>query len=400
MQRSRTFIQSILTTALVLAMTPSPASELALEDLGNFLEPFYQKPSEKKLVDDLAVFGERLYIAHGTTNTKVKQVILWYDLATGSFDCVRDDAGQPKRWPIEKTFVLNDLGTELAIVDYDPIGTNAFLFRITREGELTVQRPSGDAHNRDITKHDGVWWCSYGHSKPPWPSMRVSYDDGATWQSYQAQQEWPRALYHRYIPWRDQLYATTYSLKTKEGFDIKAAIKKGGDVMAAIQANMIPNDTVPWMITVNGTGKDAHWQAVHQIPQDLLPPHPGVDVYASTLAINSFEACQAGLVVEAAGYSWLITSIQPPAAQALPLEAPWLVTDMAADGDTIYALATRRGKPDEAIVQQIMVLRDAEWVSLGTLPEGSPANCLAISQSYAYLAYRGGRLQRAALPQP
>ncbi len=388
------------------------AAPVAPEELGSFLELFYEDPKERRVLDDLEFHSDRLYIAHGYTNTKTVQQLVYYDVAAKRYGRHEHADGSPQTWRIEKLFKTRrfigaDGVPELFVLDYDPLSGPAKLLRVgpAPDYEVKTQHVSNDAHNRDVYAHGGALFVSHGRSDVPWPQMRWSRDDGATWEQIDQGDVAPPSLYQRYFTFRGRLYAGTHSKRWKEGY-----VRSRRSTLEEMLAAQVVKTDVPWLVrTVDPD--DPRWVAGRpwepvidcEQAEAVLGPHPD-ETHAGSRAIH--QAVDAGEAVWAAVSARLyrFTSFSPLQAAAIVLGRDTTVSDVYLDADgRVWVLAWDRpeaeGEAEPAVPRATALVatgagplrRVATWES----PERP--QCLAVRGRTAYVGY-AGRLVRIGLP--
>ena len=378
-------------TGLVLLALGAAAAEP--EALPNFLAPFHPDPDEKRLTDDIRLFHGRLYIAYGYTNTKQAHHLIWYDPASGSIDCHRDAAGEPVTWPIEKTYKLRIFDDELFVVDYDPIHGKSNLIRVAADHSVRTQKVSNDAHNRDVVRIGDTLFVSHGRNDIPWPKMRRSTDDGASWHQVDQGDVAEASLHENYFWWNGDCYATSHSTRFPDGFDAR------GKSFEAVMAALVPTDDVPWLIRYTGDA-EAPWESLAMSPGEVLPEHPDRSDKRGNQYIQFAQAAGEELVVVASGHAYALRSLAAADNRALPLGPDHSVIDLERDpAGRVWALVY--GPYDrEAETGRVLLLRydDGDWAGVWRQDTRNRPRCIALDGIHCYLGYHRGGLARLALP--
>ncbi len=368
------------------------AGDPKLEDLGSFLEPFYEKPNEKRITDDLEVFNGRIYIAHGYTNTKQRQQTIYYDIEKGAYGRHEGKDGKPLTWPIEKTFKTHVFGNELFILDYDPIHGKSNLLRVQKDGSITTQKPSKDAHNRDVVVFDKTIFVSVGRMDTPWPSMAWSKDDGKTWKLIDQSKQFPkRSLYVRYFVFKNTLYACTSSKEWDKNFK-----RTRKTTLEEIRKALVPNQDVPWLIRYTGKA-NAPWEAAVQSPDGFLPEHPdGNSKYSEVIYVA--VPADDELIFTSASRLYAATSITPPKITPIGFGKNTFVKDLYQDRDGRgWALVNRRNGKRDMTITVVRYAGKGKVKRIVEVKDELAASCLAIADGYVYLGLHRGRLKRVRL---
>ena len=409
-------MSSFAALALTLpCVWPAAGEQVRVEDLGSFLAPFYDDPEERRVTDDLEFLGDRLYIAHGYTNTKTPQQLVYYDLAELAYGRHENPDGTPMTWRIEKTYRTHRIGEELFILDYDPLSGPSKLLRVRPDGGVATQHVSNDAHNRDVTVFDGKLFVSHGRTDVPWPSMRWSRDDGATWEQIEQPGVSERSLYECYFTLDGRLYAGTHSKGWRPGYRVDR-----GATPAEMAANMVTKTDVPWVIRYTGR-EYAPWEPV--IPcadvDRILGVHPDG---GSPLSDVIYKALDAGedLLTLISNRAYVFRSLDPPAASPLALGTLTTVTDFYRDDAGRHWILAHERPPELDPDAETGATPDADPATRTTVGTGTglifeylgggrvrraavfaserSPRCLAVRGGIAYLGYHGGHLKRVRLP--
>ena len=171
-------ISSLASTAA--GQTPDLTDKLTL--LGNPVTQFYSKTVDKQPSQDLQIFGNRLYIGHGSTNSSQNTRVLYYDLDAKTFNYERDADGDVVWMRSELMRSMRVQDGELLLEDYDPHGKVRF-YRKDARGKWTIRDVAGDAHARDLFKHKGEYFINYGNSSATFPYIYRSADGGESWSA-------------------------------------------------------------------------------------------------------------------------------------------------------------------------------------------------------------------------
>ncbi len=375
----------------LLASTAS-ASEPEVEDLGSFLEPFYEIPSEKMITDDVEFFNQRVYIAHGYTNTKQYQQTIYYDLVKGAYGRHEDASGKPLTWPIEKTFKTHVFGDELFILDYDPIHDDSNLLRVQQDGSIKTQHPSPDAHNRDVIVFDKKIFVSVGRWDVPWPGMNWSHDDGNTWQQIDQSKVSRLSLYERFFVFKNTLYACTNSKEWKEGMGAQ------GLSMEQIKNALVPREGVPWLIQY--TGKETEpWAVAQMNPEDVLLKHPDGNSEFGEV-IHLAVPAEDELLFSSAGRLYAATSLVPAKVTPITLGTETNVVDLYTDRHGRGWALANKSQGKEFLVCILRYTGNGAVERVVEFSDVQGARCLAVADDHIYLGYNGGHLKRVRRPKP
>ena len=398
----------------------SAAPAVVAEDLASFLEPFYEDPAERRVTDDLEFQGDRLYVAHGYTNTKTPQQLIYFDLAANAYGRHGNPDGTPRTWRIEKLYRTQRFGGELFILDYDPLSGPAKLLRVGPGPGYAVrtQHVSNDAHNRDVYAHGGRLFVSHGRSDVPWPQMRWSADDGETWEQIDQRGVSEPALYECFFPHGGRLYAGTHSRGWRDGFR-----PRPGMTLEELAAGMEVKAGVPWLIrtadpAAPAWAAGAPWEPVVTAGQvgALLGTHPdganplsSVIMQAVDLGGGSEDGAGGGVLALIAGRAYRFASFDPPRAVPVALGEGVTVADLYrdysdADGRAwVLAHAPPAAGADGAdgadgtIRAAIFEWRDGRPRPAAAWDGPMRPRRLAVRGGTAYVGYPG-RLSRVRLP--
>ncbi len=208
--------------------------------LGNPIQQFYTRTSDKAGAQDLQIFQDRLYIGHGSTSSSQNTKIIYYDLTKGTFDYERDASGNTLWMQSELLRNMRVQDGELILEDYDPHSRSRF-YRKSADGKWTVRDVGQDAHARDMIKFGNEYFTSYGISTAPFPSVRYSPDGGQSWQNIDQ-----RSLYNGFSLVYDRFFE----------FDGKlylSGVLRGYDP----STKTIADSPQPFMLRYEGNGKFA-----------------------------------------------------------------------------------------------------------------------------------------------
>ena len=386
------------------------APAVAAEDLGSFLEPFYANPAERRVTDDLEFQGDRLYIAHGYTNAKTPQQLVYFDASAGAYGRHENADGSPRTWRIEKLYRARRFGDELFILDYDPLSGPAKLLRVgTAPGyAVRTQHVSGDAHNRDVYVHGGRIFVSHGRSDVPWPQMRWSRDDGETWTQIDQGGAAGPALYECYFTFQDRLYAGTHSHGWREGFR-----PRPGMTTEELAAGCEVKVGTPWLIrttaaadaTADERDGAAPWEAVATADQveGLLGVHPDGANPLSSVIYKAVDAGEEALALIASRL-YRFESFDPPRATPVALGEGVTVADLYQDADGRAWVLAHELRPHAAGAPRppgrallVESLGGGELRPAAAWESPSRPRCVAVRGGTAFVGH-AGRLSRIRLP--
>ena len=183
-----------------------------LDFLGNPVTQFYTKTSDKSPAQDLQIFGDRLYIGHGSTSSSQNTRVLYYDLKKKAFDYERDASGNAIWMQSELMRSMRVQNGELLIEDYDPHGKVRF-YRKDAQGNWTIRDVASDAHARDLFSFNGEYFINYGNSSATFPYMYRSADGGKSWSAVKQPELHSTfgTAYEEFFEFGGEMYATGVS---------------------------------------------------------------------------------------------------------------------------------------------------------------------------------------------
>jgi hypothetical protein len=187
-----TFIVAAFTVhAAVAQNTDAPAFEVEL--LGNPIVQVYgNRAGEKREVWALQAFEGRLYVAHGTSDTRLENRVIYFDPQRGEFDVERDADGRVVRMDAEVIRWARVIDDVLYFGNYDSISDRTKHYRRIN-GEWIATDTGRGQHARDFLEFDGRLFTFAGYGGSTRPHVMISSDGGDSWRSIR-QPELPEAM--------------------------------------------------------------------------------------------------------------------------------------------------------------------------------------------------------------
>lgn len=185
-----------------------------IQSLGDPIAFAYDKPEEKNKVFGLTTYHNRIYLAHGTTDTKIHSQFIYFDLEAEELALELDQGGNPLELAEERIgpFAVLEDG-KLYCTSIDPIGSRGKFIRKNGKSPWTIRQGIGpDAHYRTIMKRGEAIFIHFGYRDASYPSMLVSWDDGASFERLEQPEVSSRHMgYQNYFIFKDEFYVASFS---------------------------------------------------------------------------------------------------------------------------------------------------------------------------------------------
>lgn len=334
--------------------------------LGNPVSQFYSRTGDKSSARDLQVFGDRLYIGHGSTSSTQYTRILYYDLTTRSF-------GQEKNASGTTLIIKNELirnmrvqDGELLLEDYDPFSRVRF-YRKSASGEWTINDVGPDAHARDLFKFGNEYFVNHGHGDTSYPYVYYSPDKGATWQ-----------------PVKQTSLFNGFGVPYDEFFEFGGKLYlSGGAYGLDLSTGYLGPTKQPFMLRYEGGGRFA---VAYQKRADFLSGPSYDDEYVSMAHKIGRK------LVFKWGYSsvYLASSIEPLVAEKVTLPAFEVKDIVLHEGFAYVLMIESRSSKSISHVYRVSESGDVRGVFSVTLP--SAAAAVEFHGTSAYLSINGVQL--------
>lgn len=325
--------------------------------------------SGKQVTYDLQLYRGRIYIGHGSTNTKQKTHMLYFDPLRGAFDVDRDAGGKPLAFPEECMARLRVFDDELYVSSTDQLDGGTKFFRKNRDGTWTIRTAhKQQQHSRDLFKVGPHILVHFGMGNEGFPGMVYSPDDGRSWTvlSQLSLYDGPYIGYSTFFGFKDVCYATRPA---------GAWVPLGGGEWGESRQ--------PWILAFSGdparpfrsvcaTPADFHPEILHGTPPKPDPARRAAYDGPSPAQLSGGIAVGGRLLLANQGVQlFAVESLEPMKARRLDLpgcplggEDGWRIADMLERPDAGHLLLVRREGRETVHARVLKSTDGLSWTAL------------------------------------
>lgn len=316
---------------------PTPPAALTITSYPRPIQDFYGSGAQGKNGGaGIRIYGDRIYLSHGSSNTPVPHKVLAFDMTTEQW--IHEDG---ITWPCEEIRWIETFDEELYQVCYDAQdGMNSIYRKSSPSGSWQELEVGPGEHIRDLGKAGDTLYTLYASTTVPQPQIAFSFDDGANWQVV-AQPELSRQLGTHLISFNDRVYSVANNPTDQNSATVQVSTVNG-----SIQTLTLPSGS-----NLIGSTEDPSQ------PFEMVHPDASVLGYSSELGLPGSgiqvtdvarsEGFQDRVVlIDNQGYSRTYTSLEnPDPMDSTPPEFSsddyyWRIHQTV--GDRIYGLANSR----------------------------------------------------------